>query len=217
MSSTRCLGLYSFSGSISPQELSSGFECLLPFHSLPSTLIAPLPNGCQCRFADVVLRKRCELLHAGDIQRLILDSHEAPSDRVMASINSASSNTVTFSKTARAAIRVGAGQVGRACKVAFTYGLETDPGIAAKCMKKLTLQARHPHIAPHIYNIKSEKNLISSKALTASFLGMPIQFAAHKDGWTWELLRDAASRPYSDALLRRFAEYFSNRALPKDL
>ena len=40
---------------------------------------------------------------------------------------------------------------------------------------------------------------------------------AHKDGWTWELLRDAASRPTTAALLRKFAEQFSNGALPKDL
>jgi hypothetical protein len=43
----------------------------------PRLLMRPLPNGCQGRFVDAVLRKRCELLHAGDIQRLTLDSHEA--------------------------------------------------------------------------------------------------------------------------------------------
>jgi hypothetical protein len=39
-------------------------------------LLLPLPKGCQGRFVDAVLQKRCELPHAGDIQRLILDSHE---------------------------------------------------------------------------------------------------------------------------------------------
>jgi hypothetical protein len=116
------------------------------------------------------------------MQRLIMDSHEVQADRILSSINSASTDTPTFSKTARAAILAGVGQVGRACDVAFTYGLETDPDGAAKFLKKLTLQARHPHIAPHTSTIKPTKNLISSKALTDAFSGMPKQSAAHRDG-----------------------------------
>jgi hypothetical protein len=111
------------------------------FILFPRLLLRPLPNGCQGRFADAIFRKRCDLLLAGDIHRLILDSHEAQADRILSSINSASTDTPTFSKTARAAILAGVGQVGRACKVAFTYGLETDPDVAAKFLKKLTLQA----------------------------------------------------------------------------
>jgi len=136
----------------------------------------------------------------------------------MDSINSASFDSATFSKTTRAATLDVAGQVDRACKVAFIYGLpETDPGVAAKFLKKLTRQARHPHIAPYISTIKPAKNLISSKALTDSFSGIPKQSAAHKDGWTWELLRNAASRPSIATLIRRFAEQFSNGARPKDM
>jgi len=55
------------------------------------------------------------------------------------------------------------------------------------------------------------------KELDDSFSGMLKQSASHKDGWTWELLRDAASRPSTTALLRRFVEHLSNGALPKDL
>ncbi len=46
---------------------------------------------------------------------------------------------------------------------------------------------------------------------------MPQRSAAHRDGWTWELLRDAASTPSTASLLRRFSEKFSNGDLPKDL
>ncbi len=67
------------------------------FILFPRLLLRPLPNGCQGRFADDFIRKRCELLHAGDIQQLILDSHEAESDRATASINSASSDSVGWS------------------------------------------------------------------------------------------------------------------------
>ncbi len=45
---------------------------------------------------------------------------------------------------------------------------------------------------------------------------MPKKYAAHRDGWTWEILRDAKSRPSIAFLLREFAEVFSNGVLPKD-
>jgi hypothetical protein len=79
----------------------------------------------------------------------------------MASINSASSNdSMTFSKTAKAAIMAGAREVGRACTVAFTYGLEINPVVATKFLKKLTLQTRHPHKTPQTSTLKPAKNLI---------------------------------------------------------
>ena len=46
---------------------------------------------------------------------------------------------------------------------------------------------------------------------------MPTKSAAHRDGWTWELLRDAAQTPSTASLLRKFAELFSNGALPENL
>jgi hypothetical protein len=46
---------------------------------------------------------------------------------------------------------------------------------------------------------------------------MPKKSEAHRDGWTWELLRDAAQRPSTTILLRKFAEEFCNGALPRNL
>ena len=46
---------------------------------------------------------------------------------------------------------------------------------------------------------------------------MPKKSAAHRDGWIWELLRDAAHRPSTASHLRKFTELFSNGALPKNL
>ena len=43
---------------------------------------------------------------------------------------------------------------------------------------------------------------------------MPKKHASHRDGWTWELLRDAAGRPSTAALLNKFVEHFSNGPLP---
>jgi hypothetical protein len=89
--------------------------------------------------------------------------------------------------------------------------------VAAKFLKKLTLQARHNHITPHTSTFKPAKNLIPAKAILEAFSGMPKKFVAHRDGWTWELLRDAARRPSTAALLKKIAQHFSNGALPKDL
>jgi hypothetical protein len=38
-----------------------------------------------------------------------------------------------------------------------------------------------------------------------------------RDGWIWELLRDASQTPSTATLLRKFVERFSNGALPQDL
>jgi hypothetical protein len=59
-------------------------------------------------------------------------------------------------------------------------------------------------------------NCIPVKTVTNAFCGMPKKSAAHRDGWTWELLRDAAQTPSTASLLRKFVERFSNGALPQD-
>jgi hypothetical protein len=107
--------------------------------------------------------------------------------------------------------------MGRACKLAFSYGLESDPVIAAKFMSKLTLKKKHYHIPEFVAKVKPVGNNIPLKAVTDAFFGMPKKFAAHRDGWTWELLRDAAQTPSTAVLLRKFAEHFSNEDLPQDL
>jgi hypothetical protein len=109
------------------------------------------------------------------------------------------------------------GEVGRACKVAFTYGVESDPEVAASFLAKLTLPARHAHISPHTSGRRPARNVIPLQAVSDAFSRMPKKSAAHRDGWTWELLRDAAQRPSTAAHLRKFAELFSNGALPKHL
>jgi hypothetical protein len=132
-------------------------------------LLRPLPNGCQGRFGNAALKRRCHLYETGDIGRLLTDFYEAQTDRVIPRVLGALEDTVPFSKTTRVAILAGAGEAGRACKVAFTFGLETDPEVVAKFLKKLTLQARHIHITPHSSTVKPAKNLISAKAVSEAF------------------------------------------------
>ena len=53
--------------------------------------------------------------------------------------------------------------------------------------------------------------------MTDAFSEMPKKSTAHRDGWTWELLRDAAQTPSTATLLKNFTECFSNGARPNDL
>ena len=83
-----------------------------------------------------------------------------------------------------AAALEGAGELGRACKVAVTYGVEADPEVAASFLAKLTLQARHSHVPLHPSSLKPVKNSISLTTIAEAFSKMPKKSAAHRDGWT---------------------------------
>jgi hypothetical protein len=67
----------------------------------------------------------------------------------------------------------------RACKLAFSYGLESDPGIAAKLLSKLTLKKKHDHIPVFVARVKPTRNCIPLKAVTDAFSKMPKKSAAH--------------------------------------
>ena len=95
--------------------------------------------------------------------------------------------------------------------------MEADPEVAASFLAKLTLQARHTHepLYPSSFN-KPAKNFIPMTAVVEAFSKMSKKSAAHRDGWTRELLRDAAQRPSTAYHPRKFTELFSNGALPKN-
>ena len=89
--------------------------------------------------------------------------------------------------------------------------------IAAKFLAKLTLKDEHMHIPVHVPKVKPMVTFTPLKATIYALSGMPKKSAAHRDGWTWELLRDAAQRTSTASHLRKFSELFSNGALPKHL
>ena len=101
--------------------------------------------------------------------------------------------------------------------MAFFYGLEYDPVIAADFLAKLTLQHQHSHIPIYKSKVAPRPNYTPLKVVTDAFSGMPKKYAARRDGWTWELLRDVAHRPATAALLRKFADLFSSGSLPENL
>ncbi len=124
------------------------------------------------------------MLSSCDISGIIREAPEAQTSRVNAAIAASSVQHISFSKTARAAVLIGAGEVGRACKVAFIFGIESDPVVEAKFLAKLTLPSRHSHIPPNTSKLRLAKNYISLKAVSDAFDGMSKKSAAHRDGWT---------------------------------
>jgi hypothetical protein len=88
--------------------------------------------------------------------------------------------------------------------------------VATEYLANLTLQQRHSHIPVYDFKVAPRPNRIPLKSVTDTFSGMSKKSAAHRNGWTWELLRDAAQKPATANLLRKFAKTFSNGALPKN-
>jgi hypothetical protein len=99
------------------------FSASALFVLFPILIIRPLQEGCQGRLAAAALLDRCKRLLAGDVASLINDAHEAQTERVRGRTAAASAQPHAFSKTAMAAALACAWELGRACKVAFTYGV----------------------------------------------------------------------------------------------
>jgi hypothetical protein len=154
----------------------------------PRLLLRPLSDGCQESFVVAALFRRYNLLREGKISTLFSEAREAQAGRVAKQTKAASipTSTTPFSKTARAAILAGAGAVGRAFKLVFSHGLESDPEIAAKFLSKLTLKERHAYIPAHVPEVNPPMNCIPLKAITDAFSGMPKKSVAHRNVWTWE-------------------------------
>jgi hypothetical protein len=186
------------------------------FVLFPRLILRPLQERCQGRLAATALLERCRRLLVGDVASLINEAHEAQTERVRSRTAAASAQPHSFSKNTRAAALACARELGRACKVAFTYGIEAGPEVAASFLTKPTLRARHSHAPSHPFSLKPAKNSIPLTAVAEAFSKIPKKSAAHRDGWTWELLRDAAQKPSTASHLRNFGELFSNGALPKN-
>ncbi len=157
------------------------------------------------------------MFNNGEIAELLHEAHDSQVTRVACRVHALTKPTNVFPLAARAASLAGCGAVGKACKLAFSYGTESDPVVAATFLAKLTRTTPHAHVPLPPSAYKSAFVPIPLKAVADAFTGMPKKSAPHRDGWTWELFRDAANRPSTTALLRTFVELFVNGRLPKAL
>ena len=75
------------------------------------------------------------------------------------------------------------GAVGKAFKLAFSYGTESNPEVAAiKILAKLTRTVPHTHVPAPPSSYKTAFVSIPLKAITDTFTGMPKKSGPYRDG-----------------------------------
>ena len=155
----------------------------------------------------------------GQIEDLLREAHDSQVTRVACRFHALTQPPQTFPQTARAVALAGCLAVGKACKLAFSYGTESDPIVAATLsfLAKLTRTLPHTHVSMPPSTFKTAFLPVPIKVVTNAFTCMPKKSAPHRDRWTWELFKDMANRPKTADMLRKFVELFANGKLPKPL
>ena len=88
------------------------------------------------------------MLMDGRLSELIEEFHDSHVKRVARIIHDVTKTSVSFTQAARVAALAGCGTVGKECKIAFSYGTESDPVVAATFLAKLTRPTLHTHVPP---------------------------------------------------------------------
>ena len=122
------------------------------------------------------------MLMDGRVSDLINDAHDSQVTRVARRIHDITQPSTTFPLTARATFLEGCGAVGKVCKLAFSYGTESDPIVAATFLAKLARSTKHQHVPAPPSTYKSAFVPIPLKAVTDAFTWMPKKSAPHRDG-----------------------------------
>jgi hypothetical protein len=200
-----------------PQEDPLALPAYAGYVLFPRLILLSLPPGCNGKHAADALARRCKMFLDGQFAELIHEANESQVTRVVCRVHALTQPAQSFPLIARAAALAGCGAASKAGKLAFSYGSESDPEVAARFVAKLTRTAPHTHVAPPPSSYKTTFVPIPQRVITDTFTGMPRKTTPHRDGWTWEMFRDAASRPSIAALLGKFVELFVNGRLPKGL
>jgi hypothetical protein len=74
----------------------------------------------------------------GQVDAILREAHDSHVTSVACRVNALTQPSQSFPLTARADAFAGCGAVGKACKLAFSYGTETDPDVAGTFLAKLT-------------------------------------------------------------------------------
>ncbi len=157
------------------------------------------------------------MLLEGHVNAQLRETHNSQVTRVACRVQAITQPSQSFSLTTRAASLASCGAVGKACKLAFSYGTESDPDVARTFLAKLTRIVPHTHAPMPPTTYKTTRLPIPIKAVTDAFTGMTKKSAPHRDRWTWELFRDMDGQPKTVDLLRTFVEVFAKGKLPKPL
>ncbi len=157
------------------------------------------------------------MFNSGEVVELIYEALDSQVTRVAYRVHALTVPASSFPLAARAASLACCGATGKACKLVFSYGTESDPVVAATFLAKLTRKIPHNHVPIPPSSFKTPFLPIPIKAISDAFTDMPKKPAPYRDGWTWDLFRDVVERPSTAALLQKFVELFVNGMLPKPL
>jgi len=117
----------------------------------------------------------------GQIAKLLSEAHKSHVTRVACLVHALTVPSSSFPLAARAPSLVGCGAVGKACKLVFSYGTESDPVVAATFLAKLTMTTTHTHVSAPPSFFKTPFMSIPIKVIANAFTGMPKKSAPHRD------------------------------------
>jgi hypothetical protein len=153
----------------------------------------------------------------GEISELLHKAHESQIARVACRVHALTQPSHAFLQTTRAAALAKCEAVGRAYRLAFSYGQESDRVVAATLFSQLARSTPHAHVPFPLSTYKTMCMHILDKDVCDAFKDMPNNSAPRRDGRTWKLFRDATNRPSMAHLFKKFVEMFGNGHLPKSL
>ncbi len=109
----------------------------------------------------------------GQVAELCHEAHESQVTRVACRVHALTHPSQSFPLSARASSLAGYGAVGKACKLAFSNGSESNLEVAAKFLAKLTRMVPHSHVPALPSSYKIVFVPIPLKPITNTFTGMP--------------------------------------------
>jgi hypothetical protein len=88
------------------------------------------------------------MFNESHISELLGEAHDSHVTRVAYRIRTLTIPTSAFPLAARVASLAGCGSVGKAYKLAFSYGKESDPVVVATFLAKLSRTTSQTHVPP---------------------------------------------------------------------
>jgi hypothetical protein len=125
-----------------PQDDPMSFPAYVDYVLFPRLVLRSLPTGCKGKHTTTTFARICTMFNNGQIAELLHEAHNSHVTRVACRVHALNKPANTFSLATRVASLTCCGAVGKACKLAFSYGTESDP-VVRGC--NFSSQADHDH------------------------------------------------------------------------
>ena len=156
-----------------PQDDSLSFEAYSAFVLFPRLILRLPPLGCKGKHGALAFVRRSKMMLNGQVSDFLREEHDSHVTRVASRVHALTHMFEIFPRIARVVALVGCGAVGKACKLAISYGTESDPVIVASFLAKVTKMIPYTHapLPPSSYKIVLVP--IPIKVVKDAFTGMP--------------------------------------------